>query len=378
MPKAALDYLLIGPAYPFRGGIAETQHQLALALQKKGKRVELITFTKLYPKLFFPGKTQLSQEPTPEGLIVKTILHVYNPLKWLRAIKYIQSRTPEVVVFRYYTPFLALAYAWIAKRLPKSIKKVALVDNWIPHEKRRLDNNLNSLFAKQMDAFTSLSPLVGKQIKKNFVGPLWEGFHPINENLLSKIPQKKAKTILSWDLDVSYVLFFGLIRKYKGLELLIKAFDSPELKKKKIKLYVAGECYEEESKYLHLIASLGLQDKIILDFNFKNISQIQHLFSAASLVAQTYHTATQSGVTPVAYHYQKPLLVSDVEGLRAPIEKDQTGVIVEKKPEAIARGILKLLERESYARFTKNILKASQQYRWKSFADQWDTFLSKI
>ena len=378
MPKAALDYLIIGPAYPFRGGIAETQHQLALALQNKGKRVELVTFTKLYPKIIFPGKTQLSQESAPDGLIIKSLLHAYNPLKWSQVLNYIKSKSPRVVVFRYYTPFLALAYAGIAKKLPDGIKKIALVDNWIPHEKRRFDKKLNALLAKQMDAFTSLSPFVAKQIEKNFTGPVWAGFHPINRNLCTKIPQQKAKSILSWDADVAYVLFFGLIRKYKGLELLIQAFDSPELKKKNIKLYVAGECYENESKYIHLIESLELQNQIVLDFNFKNNSQIQQLFSAASLVAQTYHTATQSGVTPLAYCYEKPLLVSDIEGLRTPIEKDQTGLVVKKKPEAIAAGIIKLLEKQEYNRFEKNIKKASEKYSWKSYSDQWDEFVSNI
>ena len=160
------------------------------------------------------------------------------------------------------------------------------------------------------------------------------------------------------------------------MELLIQAFDSPELKKKNIKLYVAGECYENESKYIHLIESLELQNQIVLDFNFKNNSQIQQLFSAASLVAQTYHTATQSGVTPLAYCYEKPLLVSDIEGLRTPIEKDQTGLVVKKKPEAIAAGIIKLLEKQEYNRFEKNIKKASEKYSWKSYSDQWDEFVS--
>ncbi len=377
MAKAALDYLIIGPAYPFRGGIAETQHQLALALQSKGKRVELVTFTKLYPKIIFPGKTQLSQEAVPSDLIIKTMLHAYNPLKWSQVLKYIQSKSPRVVVFRYYTPFLALAYARIAKKLPTDIKKIALVDNWIPHENRWFDKSLNALFAKQMDAFTSLSSHVAKQIEKDFNGPLWSGFHPINKNLLAKIPQQKAKTILSWDVDAAYVLFFGLIRKYKGLELLIQAFDNPALKKRKIKLYIAGECYEDESKYCQLVASLGLQNQIVLDFNFKDTAQIQQLFSGASLVAQTYHTATQSGVTPLAYFYEKPLLVSDIDGLRAPIQKDQTGLVVEKKPKAIAEGILKILEKEEYDRYKNNIKKTSQKYSWQSFADQWDAFVSK-
>lgn len=376
MPESRLDYLIIGPAHPFRGGIAETQHQFALSLQKRGKKVELITFTHLYPKILFPGKTQYSKDSSPNHLHITQVLHAYNPMQWGKVAKYIQSKSPKAVIFRYYTPFLSIAYVSIAKMLPKNLKKIGFVDNWIPHEKSRFDQKLNRLFAKRMDAFSSLSSYVAKQIQVDFKAPIWEGFHPINNNLLPLMDQNKAKSNLNLESEKSYILFFGLIRKYKGLELLMRAFGEAPVSNKNIMLYVAGECYENQKKYTLLAEKLGLSDRIIFDFNFKNNTDIRQLFSAADIVAQTYITATQSGVTPLAYHYQKPLLVSDIKGLKAPIIRDQTGLVVEKKPKAIAKGIAELLEKKKYSKYVENIKKTINQYSWDSFAEQWENFIS--
>ncbi|MFL2598379.1 MAG: glycosyltransferase [Flavobacteriaceae bacterium] len=378
MDKNHLDYLIIGPAYPFRGGIADTQHELAKALQKKGKKIELLTFTKLYPKVFFPGKTQLSDQTRPEKLIITQQIHAYNPTKWTSTIRYICSRSPKVVVFRYHTPFLALSYAWIARNLPNSIKKVAIVDNWIPHETSWIDKKLNLLFSKYLDCISSLSLFVANQIKDNFDGPVWAGFHPINSNLLPILDKKQARLKLNWDIDVPYVLFFGLIRKYKGLELLIKAFNEAPLIDKNIKLYIAGECYEDKKKYTEIIEKLNLGNRVILDFNFKNKTDIQLLFSACDIVAQTYHKATQSGVTPLAYYYQKPLLVSDIESLKAVIVSDRTGITVKKDSKSIAAGIYKILDKNNINNFSKNMRKTSIKYNWSTFSEQWDSFVSEV
>ena len=378
MAKNHLDYLIIGPAYPFRGGIADTQHELAKALQKKGKKIELLTFTKLYPKVFFPGKTQLSDQTGPEKLIITQQIHAYNPTKWTSTIRYICSRSPKVVVFRYYTPFLALSYAWIARNLPNYIKKVAIVDNWIPHETSWIDKKLNLLFSKYLDCISSLSLFVANQIKDNFDGPVWAGFHPINSNLLPILDKKQARLKLNWDIDVPYVLFFGLIRKYKGLELLIKAFNEAPLIDKNIKLYIAGECYEDKKKYTEIIEKLNLGNRVILDFNFKNKTDIQLLFSACDIVAQTYHKATQSGVTPIAYYYQKPLLVSDIESLKATIITDHTGITVKRDSKSIAEGIYKILDKNNINNYSENMRKTSIKYNWSTFSEQWDSFVSEV
>jgi glycosyltransferase involved in cell wall biosynthesis len=248
-----------------------------------------------------------------------------------------------------------LSYAWIARNLPNSIKKVAIVDNWIPHETSWIDKKLNLLFSKNLDCISSLSLFVANQIKDNFDGPVWAGFHPINSSLLPILDQKQARLKLNWDIEVPYVLFFGLIRKYKGLELLIKAFNEAPLIDKNIKLYIAGECYEDKKKYTEIIEKLNLGNRVILDFNFKNKTDIQLLFSACDIVAQTYHKATQSGVTPLAYYYQKPLLVSDIESLKTVIVTDRTGITVKKDSKSIAAGIYKILDKNNINNFSKTI-----------------------
>ncbi len=375
--KKNLDYLLIGPAYPFRGGIAETQHQLALALQKKGRKVELLTFSSLYPKILFPGKTQFSHEMVPEKLKITRLMHAYNPFYWRRVLRYVESCSPKFVVFRYYTPFLAMSYGWMAKRLSEKIIRVALVDNWIPHEKNIFDNDLTNFFGKQIDFFTTLSEFVAKQINNQYKKPIWSGFHPINENLLPIINQDEIRRKLNWEQSTNYVLFFGLIRKYKGLDLLIKSFSTKILKNKNIKLYVAGECYENPKKYFKLVEKLKLKKRIILDFKFMNKKQIQNLFSGADIIAQTYTTGTQSGVTPIAYHYNKPVLISNVNGLKNPIITDKTGEVVENDPQSIAKGIIRLLEKRKNIEYTNNIKKNISKYSWTSYASMWDKYLSQ-
>ena len=377
MSEQKLDYLLIGPAYPFRGGIAETQHQFALTLQKKGHKVALLTFSHLYPKLLFPGKTQKSTEKAPDELQILPKIHAYNPFHWPKIIAIIKSLNPKRVVFRYYTPFLSLVYSYIAKKIPKEIQSIAFVDNWIPHEKSQFDNFLNNRFSKHISLFTTLSPLVTKQIENQNKGAVWSGFHPINSHLLPKIDQKTAQKQLDWEQTTTYVLFFGLIRKYKGLELLIQAFSEKILDDKNIKLYVAGECYENPEKYYQLVQSLGVSDRVQLDFNFKSNTQIQQLFSASDLIAQTYHSASQSGVTPMAYHYEKPLLVTAVDGLSDPVINDNTGIVVHKNSKSIAEGILNLVDENKRKECIKNIQKVIPQYHWKTFVNKWEAFILK-
>lgn len=232
MPDQKLDYLILGPAPPFRGGIAETQYELALHLEREGRKIHLFSFSKLYPKLLFPGKAQKTKEiiGSPSFGITST-LHAFNPLQWRKVVKQINELNPKYLIFRYYTPFLAPLYGWIAKRVNQEILKIALVDNWIPHEKSPIDNVLNRYFGSKMHAFTTFSKAVANQVKKEIILPVWEGFHPINSFLPAPISKLEARKKLGWNPQQKIVLFFGLIRPYKGLELLIKAFEKKIFRK---------------------------------------------------------------------------------------------------------------------------------------------------
>jgi glycosyltransferase involved in cell wall biosynthesis len=374
-----LDYLIIGPAHPYRGGIADTQHELAKALQEQGKTVKLITFTTLYPKFLFPGSSPLSSTQAPKGLNIKQYIHAYLPFGWKKVAKIINDINPKTVVFRYYTPFLAPVYGMIAKNIKSSIKKISFVDNWIPHETKIWDPFLNRYFGNQMEGFTTLSANVANQVKKDNLKPVWTGFHPISSTLSEPIDKSLARKKLAISEKTKIVLFFGLIRKYKGLELIIKAFNETSLKNtNNIVLYIAGECYEDPKKYTDLVTHLGIDDRIIFDLTFKNSKEISLIFSASDIVAQTYHSATQSGVTPLAYFYQKPILVSDIKGLRTPIEKDKTGEWTSKEPKEIAANIKKMLEDNNYRRYQKKLVKVKNDYLWSSFVKKWDTFIETI
>ena len=378
MAETVLDYLFIGPVHPFRGGISETQHELTKTLMEQGFNVKLFTFTSLYPKILFPGSSPYSSQKAPKNLDIEQKIHAYSPLGWKKIADQINTLQPKNVIFRYYTPFLAPVYTSIAKRLDMGIKKIALVDNWFPHESNIWDKALNRFFGKQMQGFTTLSAQVAQQLKLEFKVPIWSGFHPISTHLHPEIEQQKAKEILEWSQSEKTILFFGLIRKYKGLELLIQSFAESPLKEENIRLYIAGECYENPNKYSNLIKDLQLENRITLDLTFKNTEETALLFSAADAIAQTYHTATQSGVTPYAYFYNKPLLVSDIPGLREVIKKDNTGVCSSKNPSSIASLLIKLLDTENTTKYQKNIEKVKGHYQWSSFAKKWHHFIEKI
>lgn len=378
MPEQRLDYLIIGPVAPFRGGIAETQYELATHLQMSGKKVQLLTFSKLYPKILFPGKNQKTKKKQQRSLKISESIHAYNPLQWAKVVREINQLNPRNLIFRYYTPFLAPVYGWLAKKTASQINKIALVDNWIPHERRALDRILNRFFGKQIQAFTTLSTAVATQIKIDFKQAVWEGFHPINTQLLPPISKLEARKKLGWNQQQTTVLFFGLIRHYKGLELLIQSFTDKALDSHNTVLKIVGECYENQKKYTDLVSQLGLEDTVSFDFEYKSLSDIQTLFSACDLVAQTYHTATQSGVTPLAYFYNKPLVVSDIDGLNGPIKKDKTGVCVQKTPKAIAEGIIELLDHNKHQKTKDNLIKSLTNYQWKVWVEQWSDFIENL
>jgi len=379
MAPKELDYLIIGPAHPFRGGIAETQHELAKALLEQGYTVRLITFTKLYPKFLFPGTSPYTTLKSPKKLVIDQDIHAYYPWRWKKTSRYINSLKPKNVIFRYYTPFLAPVYVAIAKRLEKNIKRSALVDNWFPHESNLFDKRLNKYFGKQMQSFTTLSSQVAEQIKKEFNIPVWAGFHPIATSLSPKIEKEKARNILGWASETKMVLFFGLIRKYKGLELLLQSFtESPLKEQDSICLYVAGECYEDPNKYTTLVKDLKIESRVTLDFTYKNPNEAALLFSAADAVAQTYHSATQSGITPYAYFYNNPLLVSDISGLNELIKKDTTGLCTPKKSKAIATHLIELLEEGNFKKYKENIIGAKDKYQWSYFVKKWHHFIENI
>ena len=369
----------MGPAHPFRGGIADTQNYLAQNLNTLGHETHVYTFTTQYPKLLFPGKTQFSKENAPDNLDIKRKIHSFNPFNWIKVARSINHLKPDYVIFRYWTPFLAPCWYGIARKINKNIKKIGLVDNWIPHEKKFWDKTLTRMFSSQMNGFASLSTAVGDKISSDKPDlPLWKGFHPIADKLPQAISKEKARKALSWPNDKKIVLFFGLIRKYKGLGLLIEAFSKASLNDSKVILAIVGEAYESSNKYIKLIQKLNLNKRIICDFNYANTHKACQVFCAADVIAQTYISATQSGVTPLAYHFKTPLLVSDIPGLRTPILEDKTGIVSEIDPEKISENLQKILFDDTLPNFQDAFQKVRKKYSWKSFGQSLMDFMAKL
>ena len=370
------NFILIGPAFPFRGGISNTNHELIQEIQKKFKNSFIITFKKLYPNFIFPGKNQFSNENKPLKINIERHLTSYNPMSWIKTAKRINKFNPKAVIFRYYTPFLAPAYFFINILISNKIKKIALVDNWKPHESFLFDNFLNKLFGIKITGFVSLSKNVSNQIRLNFKKPILTLFHPINQNLPIPISKSNARKILKWPKERKTILFYGLIRKYKGLDLLINSIIEEPLKKSQIHLVIAGEFYEPKEKYLKLISKNNLDKRISIYDEYIDNEMTKHLFCASDAVIQTYHSSTQSGVTPLAYFYSTPVLVSKIDGLKDPVLKDKSGIVSEKSTKKISRNILKLLNNLNY--YTKNIEKTKSNYKWKKFAYELEKFIYNL
>jgi len=341
--------IFIGPAYPYRGGIAAFNENLATTFQANGWNCKMITFTQQYPNFLFPGKNQLATEDSPPNLSIKRGIYSTNPLNWLKISRQIIEEKPDVVITQYWMPFMAPAFGTILRGVKKgheSAKCVTIVHNFKPHESRIGDKQLNLYIANRTDLMVSLSESVTSDIKKSVKGGnVATLFHPIYDHYGEKIEQSEAQQKLLLDPSYKYLLFFGLIRAYKGLDYLIEALSLLK-SDKKYKLIIAGEFYESEKKYLKLIKDLNLEDQVIINNQYIPNDQIPLYFCAADAIVLPYKSATQSGVVPIAIHFEKPVIVTKVGGLTQLIQKYQIGLIAESSPKSIALNIDNFLDQK--------------------------------
>jgi len=367
---------IIGPAYPYRGGIATTNERLALEFASMGFDVEIETFIVQYPSFLFPGKTQYNDKPAPENLNIKRTINSVNPLNWLKVGLRIRGEKPDLIIIRYWLPILAPCLGAIAGLIRKNKHTiiVCLADNIIPHEHRPGDRLLTNYFMQRIDGLIAMSQSVlkdGNSFRKN----LPQGFcpHPIFDNYGEKLSFEVAKQKLKLDLNTRYLLFFGFIRDYKGLDLLIRAFADERLRKFPVKLLVAGEYYSSSEPYLKLIKEYNLENLIELRTDFIPDDEVNLYFSAADMVVQPYKSATQSGVTQIGYHFNKPMLVTNVGGLSEIIPDGKIGYVVEPDPKSIANALADFYENDRRIEFEANIIEEKKKFSWSNMAN---TFLS--
>lgn len=365
-----MKIIIVGTSYPYRGGIAAFTDRLATELVKEGVDIEVVTFKLQYPSFLFPGKTQYSDAEAPAGFPIERKVNSINPLNWIKVGKEIRKKNPDIVIFTYWMSFFAPCFGKIARVIKKDrqTKCIGLIHNMIPHEKSLLDKLFPPYFVKAMDGFVALSKSVLDDVKSidNQNKPKCFVPHPLYDHYGEIMERSEALQHLNLDPNYRYFLFFGLVRAYKGLDILIDAFADERLRKHNVKLIVAGEFYDDEKPYLEQIKKRSVYDLVIIQNQYISDNDVKYYFNIADIVVQPYKSATQSGVTQVAYHFEKPMLVTNVGGLGEIIPDGKVGYVVEPNPSAIADALVDFCENDRYGALVEGVRDEKQKYQWSN------------
>ena len=363
-----MKVIILGPAWPYRGGIAAFNERLARQYQAEGHEVEAVTFTLQYPSFLFPGTTQYSTDPAPEGLKITRKLNSINPFSWLSTGRYIRRQRPDLVLSAFWLPFMAPAMGTALRRAKrKGMRRVSILHNLIPHEHRPGDKLFSRYFVGSNDAFITLSRSVledlnvfdPKGLKPRTFSP-----HPLYDHYGATLGRKEALDLIGLRENQRYVLFFGFIREYKGLDLLLDAMVDERMEKLGVKLIVAGEFYGDPKPYQEQISRHDIGDRVVLHTEFIPDHEVNRYFCAADLVVQPYKNATQSGVSQIAYHFEKPMVVTNVGGLPEIVPDGKAGFVVKPDSQEIADAIVRYFEEDWQQRLTEGVREEKKKYAW--------------
>lgn len=364
--------IIVGTAYPYRGGLAAFNERLARQYLAEGHEVEMITFTLQYPNFLFPGKTQLSSEASPSDLKITRMINSVNPISWIKTGKEIRKKNPDKVIFAYWMAFMAPCFTTIARyaKAPNT-RIIGLIHNMIPHEPTILDKIFPKRFVNAMDGFLAMADAVIQDINKfdKKDKPKVLSPHPLYDHYGEKVSRATAALRLGLDVNKRYVLFFGFIRQYKGLDLLLEAFADKRLREYPVQLIVAGEFYDNQEPYIKLIDKLGIEDELVLRTNFISDADVANYFSVSDLVAQPYRSATQSGVSQIAYHFEIPVLVTDVGGLAETVPHQKVGYVTDVNPQDIANCLVDFFSQNRLEEFSENIKIEKKKYAWSKMTE---------
>lgn len=364
--------LIIGPAHPFRGGIASFDERLAKALSETGREVKIAGFTRQYPDFLFPGKTQYSPAPPPEYIDISRWIHAYNPFNWPVAAHRIRAWQPDLIIVAFWLPLMGMSLGSILRLVKRkfNIPVIGLIHNMIPHESRPGDRRLSKYFLKVLDGAIALSDPVKEDVLHFSSGlPVRVHPHPIYDHFGKPLPKNDAIRTLGLSPDYRYLLFFGIIREYKGLDLFIKMMADKRLEALPIKGIVAGEFYEDEMPYYQLIEQLQLKERLILHTRFIQDDLVALYFSASDMVVLPYKHATQSGISQIAYAFEKPLLVTGTGGLKQIVDHGKNGYIVKADPESLADAVVDFYENRREEAFSSHSAKLKEKYTWAGFVN---------
>lgn len=362
---------MIGPTYPYRGGISHYNTLLAQELAKQGHQVECLNFTRMYPSLLFPGKTQLDESEEHIGVPSERVLDSLNPLSWRKTGLAAANASPDLAVYHWWHPFFAPSYRGVAaslRRHRRSTRQVFICHNVLPHESSPVDRGLARFAYAAPDAFVVHSTLEEKKLEALAPSkPVRVHPHPSYDVFAGRpLGRERARRELKLDGDV--ILFFGYVRPYKGLRYAIEALAEVR-RRRPVMLVVAGEFYEPRSEYEALIDRLGLRDAVRVVDEYIPNEDVGAYFEAADLVVQPYVTATQSGISQIAFAFGKPVVATAVGGLPDIIDDGETGFLVPPEDSiAIATAIERFFDGDMAIPMRDAILSSRERFSWSSLA----------
>ena len=367
--SARASVIVIGPAHPLRGGLASYDERLAKAFMDKGYDTAIYTFSYQYPSFLFPGTTQYSTEPAPEDISIKIKINSVNPFNWITVGNELKKLRPDFIVVRYWLPFMGPCLGTILRRVKKNkhTKIICIADNIFPHEKRPGDKAFTKYFLKPIDGFITMSEKVLADLQQFAEGkPAQFVPHPLYDNFGERISKEEARKKLQINLQDKVILFFGFIRKYKGLDILLTAMKllKQDPSTQNIKLLIAGEFYEDEKNYQELLNDPLIKDNLLIHTEFISDSMVKFYLCAADCVIQPYRNATQSGVTPLAYHFEIPMIVTNVGGLPSLVPDKKVGLIAEPNPKSLAKKVKEYFDLgEEF--FLSHLREEKKKYSWE-------------
>ncbi|MFO0355490.1 MAG: glycosyltransferase [Sphingobacteriaceae bacterium] len=369
MSQKPLKIFIVGPAYPLRGGPAQFNENLCEELRKAGHDAQIISYSLQYPNFLFPGSSQFEKSGSaPVGIPIHTLINSVNPFNWFKVARFIKKQKPDFILFRYWLPFFGPGLGTIGRLVKKHTKVLALTDNIIPHEKRIGDGPFTKYFVNSCHGFITMSKAVLNDISK-FSSTDKKAYspHPMYATYGPEVSMKEAREKLGLNATDMIVLFFGLIRHYKGLDILLESFAKEKVKQNNIKLLVAGEFYEDKQPYIDLINKHGLNDLVIMHDQFIANDMVRYYFCASNIVAQTYRNATNSGVTMVGYYYNKPMLVTNIGGLAEIVPHNLCGYTLPLDQTQIADAMVNFFEKNRETEMVNNVKKEKIKYEWSTF-----------
>ena len=367
--------VIIGPAYPLRGGGMSTfNERLANQFLQENHPTTIFTFSLQYPNFLFPGTSQYSTEAAPKGLNIEVCINSINPFNWIKIGNKIKALQPDIVIVRYWLPFMAPCLGTILRCIKKNkhTKIICIADNIIPHEQKFIDKPFTKYFIKPVDAFVTMSEKVLNDLRLFTQKKATQVLHPLYDNFGEAVSKKEAQKFIGINETKHTILFFGFIRHYKGLDILLHAIKIIKEKNpnfyNKLQVVLAGEYYEDEKKYTTLITDNKIEDAIITKTKFITDSEVKYYFCAADVVIQPYRNATQSGVTPLAYHFNTPMIVTNVGALASNVPHGKVGLVCEPTAESIASAIETIFDL-NYNTLIQNIQQEKQKYSWQLFTN---------